>query len=56
MDSPDTVTDAITLLRHQAYEADFQLVDGHLRAEGHQQSCSVADAVVEPLFRTARAS
>ncbi|HRA35654.1 MAG TPA: pyridoxamine 5'-phosphate oxidase [Acidimicrobiales bacterium] len=51
MDSPDTVTDAITLLRHQAYEADFQLVDGHLRAEGHQQSCSVADAVVEQLFR-----
>lgn len=51
MDAPDTVTDAIALLRRTGYEADFDLVDGHLRADGGHRTCPVADADVEQLFR-----
>ena len=51
MDAPDTVTDAIAHLRRTGYEADFDLVDGHLRADGGHRTCPVADADVEQLFR-----
>jgi hypothetical protein len=50
MDAPETVVDALDLLRSEGYEFEFQLVDGCLRAEG-TQDCPTADAVVERLFR-----
>lgn len=50
MDSPDTVTEALALLRDQGYEAEFSLVDGHLTARG-ESDCSVGTAEVERLFR-----
>jgi pyridoxamine 5'-phosphate oxidase len=51
MDAPDTVTDAITLLRRTGYDADFDVVAGHLRVDGGHRTCPVADADVEQLFR-----
>jgi hypothetical protein len=51
MDAPETVVDALDLLRSEGYETEFQLVDGCLRAEGVDRPCPTADAVVERLFR-----
>ena len=50
-DYPDTVTDAIELLRGQGYTADFALVDGVLTAAREQASCAVTEAEVERVFR-----
>lgn len=48
---PDTVTEAIELLRREGYTADFELVEGMLRAEPECAGCGVVDADVERLFR-----
>jgi hypothetical protein len=50
-DYPDTVTDAIELLRAQGYTAEFELVEGALIASREQASCTVGEAEVERLFR-----
>jgi hypothetical protein len=48
---PDTVTEAIELLRGEGYTANFQLVDGALRIDGRQAVCQVGEAEVERLYR-----
>ncbi len=50
VDAPDTVTDALRLLRAEGYLLDFELIDGTLQAVDGPR-CTVADAVVERLFR-----
>ena len=51
MDAPDTVVDALRLLREQGYEIEFQLVDGHLRCDADDRACPASDVVVEKLYR-----
>jgi hypothetical protein len=51
MDAPETVVDAISLLKEEGYEIEFQLVDGHLACDADDQRCPTGDAVVERLFR-----
>lgn len=51
MATPDTVTEAIELLRSEGYEADFELTDGSLRTVGDRALCTAGEAVVERLFR-----
>ena len=51
MDAPDTVVDALSLLREQGYVVEFQLVDGHLVCDQVDRPCPSGDAVVERLFR-----
>ena len=46
MPAPDTVTDAIELLRTQGYDADFELVDGQLCIAGRGALCSASTAEV----------
>ena len=55
MDAPDTVVDALHLLRGEGYTTEFQLADGHLRCDDGP-SCQVTDAVVEKLYRFEGAS
>lgn len=50
-DSPDTVVDAMRLLRAEGYEIEFQLVDGHLVCDRTDRPCPATDAVVERLYR-----
>jgi hypothetical protein len=49
-DAPDTVTEALAQLRREGYDADYELADGHLRAEGCAV-CTVDDVVVERRYR-----
>jgi hypothetical protein len=52
MDAPDTVVEALHLLRDQGYDTEFSLTrDGTLGWDRHTQTCAVADVVVERLFR-----
>jgi hypothetical protein len=51
MDAPDTVVEALDLLRSEGYEIEFRLQGGHLACDGTDDVCPVADAVVERLFR-----
>jgi hypothetical protein len=54
MDAPETVVDALDLLRREGYDTEYQLVDGHLVADTADTAgpaCAVGDAVVERLFR-----
>ena len=51
MDSPDTVTEAVSLLRAEGYEADVELVDGHLRWGRGGPACEVEVAEVERIYR-----
>ena len=51
MNEPETVVDALRLLRADGYEIEFQLVDGHLVCNADDRSCPASDAVVERLFR-----
>ncbi|HWL45974.1 MAG TPA: hypothetical protein VNQ73_23740 [Ilumatobacter sp.] len=48
--APDTVTEALALLRDEGYGIDYELIDGHLRADGCA-ACAVDDAVVERRYR-----
>lgn len=47
---PDTVTEAVELLRSEGYTADFDVIEGVLRAEPGV-ACAVERAVVERLYR-----
>lgn len=49
--APDTVTEAIALLREQGYRADYQLVDGVLVADPEFPTCAVGQAEVDKLYR-----
>jgi hypothetical protein len=49
--SPSTVTEAVEALRQAGYTADYQLVDGVLRADGGNAPCPIEEAVVERFFR-----
>jgi len=51
MESPDTVVDALRLLKAEGYQVEFQLVDGHLRCDTGDQMCPANDAVVQRLYR-----
>jgi hypothetical protein len=51
MNSPDTVTQAIALLRAEGYEEEFQLRGGLLRSAGGGRGCAVSEAEVERLYR-----
>lgn len=51
MDFPDTVTEALAMLRAEGYDHEFELVDGQLRCGSADVSCSVGDATVDRLFR-----
>jgi hypothetical protein len=51
MDAPDSVVEALELLRADGYEAEFQLVDGCLRCDVSDRDCPATEAVVERLFR-----
>ena len=51
MDAPETVVEALALLKSQGYDVEFQLVDGCLRCDVADRECPAADAVVERLFR-----
>jgi hypothetical protein len=48
---PDTVTDAVALLRRQGYTIDFQLVDGHLTCDSDARACDIEAAVVDRVYR-----
>ena len=48
---PDTVTEAVALLRAEGYTADYELVDGVLRADLESASCAIDQAQVERLYR-----
>ena len=48
--APDTVTEALALLRSEGYDADYELFDGQLRAEGCAV-CAIDDVVVERRYR-----
>lgn len=49
--APDTVTDAIALLREQGYTLDYELRDGVLSAGSDASACSVGSAAVERIYR-----
>lgn len=51
MPSPDTVTEAVELLRADGYTADFELVGDSLCTVGDRIVCTTADAEVERLYR-----
>jgi hypothetical protein len=49
--SPDTVVDALRMLKADGYSVEFQLVDGHLACDADDQVCPAGDVVVEQLYR-----
>jgi hypothetical protein len=49
--APDTVTEALDLLRADGYTADYELVEGLLRAELERTTCAIDQAEVERLYR-----
>jgi hypothetical protein len=51
MDAPDTVVDALRLLKEQGYELEFDLRGAGLRCDVDDRICPVGDAIVEKLFR-----
>ena len=55
-EAPNTVTDAVEMLRARGYVAEFELVGEHLQGSHGEASCSVAEAVVEHLYRFEGAS
>jgi hypothetical protein len=50
-EGPNTVTDAVEILRSLGYTADFELDGDELRSTRGDASCSVHEAVVEHLYR-----
>lgn len=49
--SPDTVTEAVAVLRELGYLADFTLVEGGLCCEGQSDAHALDAAVVDHTFR-----
>lgn len=50
-DAPDTVVDAVQMLKHAGYTIEFQLLDGHLSCDADDRECPASDVEVERLFR-----
>ena len=50
-EAPNTVTDAIEMLRARGYVSDFELVGNQLLSTEGTASCAVSEAVVEHLYR-----
>jgi hypothetical protein len=50
-EAPDTVTEALDVLRADGYTADFELIGGELRSDPARPACAVADAVLERRYR-----
>lgn len=51
MEDPETVVDALRLLKADGYDIEFQLVDGHLRCDADDRACPASDVVVERVYR-----
>jgi hypothetical protein len=51
MDSPDTVTEAVSLLKAEGYDTEVDLIDGHLRWGQAGAVCAVERAEVDRLYR-----
>jgi hypothetical protein len=51
MDQPETVVDALRLLKEDGYEVEFQLVDGSLVCDAVDHVCPASDVEVERLYR-----
>lgn len=51
MDSPDTVTEAVSQLKAEGYEAEVNLVGGHLEWGRGGPRCEVEVAEVDRLYR-----
>lgn len=49
--APETVVEALALLRSEGYEVEFQLVDGALHCDQHDDRCPATDALVERVYR-----
>jgi hypothetical protein len=49
--APNTVTDALEMLRGLGYTADFELDGDELHSTGDDVRCRVGEAVVEHLYR-----
>ena len=47
VESPNTVSEAVELLRRSGYAADFELVDGALRVHSIEEISGVADTHFE---------
>jgi len=56
MDDPETVVDALRLLRSEGYEIEFQLIDGQLQCNADDRACPASDAIVERVYRFEGAS
>ena len=50
-EAPNTVTDAVEMLRARGYVAEFELVGDRLTSTSGDASCHVAEAIVEHLYR-----
>ena len=50
-EAPNTVTDAVEMLRARGYVAEFELVGERLMSTSGDVSCHVAEAIVEHLYR-----
>lgn len=51
MDQPETVVDALRLLKEEGYEIEFQLVDGALVCDADDRACGADEVEVERLYR-----
>jgi hypothetical protein len=51
MDQPETVVEALRLLKHDGYEIEFQLVDGSLVCDADDRACPASDVEVERVYR-----
>lgn len=49
--APDTVTEAVALLRTEGYTTDYELIDGVLRSDAGCPTCVITDAIIEHLYR-----
>ena len=51
MNDPETVVDAVRMLKDDGYAVEFQLVDGSLVCDADDQACPATDVEVERLYR-----
>ena len=51
MNDPETVVDALRMLKADGYEIEFQLVDGALVCNADARACPASDVKVERLYR-----
>ena len=56
MNDPETVVDALRLLRADGYDIEFQLLDGNLVCNADDRACPASEVAVERLYRFEGAS